>query len=144
MTGNPGRGQGEAVYPRPAVGVAAYTRVVAVDRHRPSNLERRQSHLASVVAARPGWHLVAGYADVGSGRLDRPGLGRLLADAAAGWFEIVVVDDLDRLCRDPNQRAWIEKRLATAGVRVLPLAASPRRRGAAVLTSLVISDYLNS
>jgi DNA invertase Pin-like site-specific DNA recombinase len=118
--------------------------VVAVDRHRPSNLERRQSHLASVVAARPGWHLVAGYADVGSGRLDRPGLGRLLADAAAGWFEIVVVDDLDRLCRDPNQRAWIEKRLATAGVRVLPLAASPRRRGAAVLTSLVISDYLNS
>lgn len=144
MTGNPGRGRGEAGYQRPAVGVAAYTRVVAVDRHRPSNLERRQSHLASVVAARPGWHLVAGYADVGSGRLDRPGLGRLLADAAAGWFEIVVVDDLDRLCRDPRQRAWIEERLATAGVRVLPLAASPRRRGAAVLTSLVIRDYLDS
>jgi DNA invertase Pin-like site-specific DNA recombinase len=118
--------------------------VVGVDRHRPSNLERRQSHLASVVAARPGWHLVPGYADVGSGRLDRPGLGRLLADAAAGRFEIVVVDDHDRLCRNPRQRAWIEKRLATAGLRVLPLAASLRRRDAAVLSCLVISDCLNS
>lgn len=122
--------------------VAAYTRVAVVDRHHPSNLERRQAHLCAVIAAQPRWRLVVGYTDIGSDRPARPGLSRLLGDAAAGRFDLVVLDDADRLCRDRNQLALIARRLAVAGVGVCPLAASPRRRGAAALTSLVISDYL--
>lgn len=142
MTPHPAAGCDVPDYPRPAVRVAAYTRVVILDRHRPSNLDRRRSHLVSFVAAHPYWYLVAGYADIGSGRLDRPGLCRLLADASAGWFDVVVVDDLDRLSRDPRKLAWVDRHLAATGVRVVPLAAPSRRRGAAALTSLVISDYL--
>lgn len=142
MTGHLAVGQSTRDYPQPAVRVAAYTRVAVAGRRRPSDLERRQAHLTAFVAAQPGWHLVAGYADVGPARLDRPGLGRLLADATAGWFGLVVVDDLDRLSRDPRQLAWVARQLSGAGVRVLPLASSPRRRGAAALTTLVISDYL--
>ncbi|MHB1613145.1 MAG: recombinase family protein [Actinomycetes bacterium] len=96
------------------------------------------------MAAQPAWHLVAGYPDIGPSRLDRPGLARLPADATAGWFGLLVVDDLDRLPRDPRQLAWIGQQLAAAGGRVLPLAASGRRRGVAALTILVISDYLRS
>lgn len=142
MTRHPGLDRSMSGCPQPAVKVAAYTRVVALDRCRPSNLQRRQAHLAAFAATQPGWQLVAGYADVGSGRADRPGLARLLADAAAGWFDLVVVDHFDRLSREPHQQVSLARRLATAGVRVLPLAASPRRRGAAALTSLVIGDYL--
>lgn len=129
-------------YPQPTVRVAAYTKVAAVDRRRPSNLERRHAHLAGFVAAQPGWCLVASYTDVGSGRADRPGLSRLLGDAAVGWFDLVVLDDLDRFSRDRRLMELIGRQLASAGVGVLPLAASPRRRGAAALMSLVISDYL--
>lgn len=144
MTRHPGLGRSVSNCPQPVVRVAAYTRVVALDRRRPSNLQRRQAHLAAFAATQPGWQLVAGYADVGSGRADRPGLARLLVDATAGWFDLVVVDDFDRLSRDPRQLASLTRQLATAGVRVLPLAASPRRRGAAALTSLVIGDYLRA
>lgn len=142
MTRHPAAGRSTPDCPQPAVRVAAYTRVAVLDRRHPSNLERRQTHLTGFVAAQPGWHLVADYADVGPGRLDRPGLGRLLADATAGWFGLLVVDDLDRLSRDPRQLAWIGRLLSSAGLRVLPLAPSARRRGAAALTTLVISDYL--
>lgn len=144
MTRHPGLNPSTSDYPQPMVRVAAYTRVAVADRHRPSNLQRRQAHLAAFAATQPGWHLVTGYTDVDPGRLDRPGLARLLADATAGWFGLLVVDDLDRLCRDPRQLAWIGQQLSAAGVRVLPLAASPRRRGAAALTGLMISDYLRA
>lgn len=138
MTRNPGLNPSTSEYPQPVVRAAAYTRVAVLDRRRPSNLQRRQAHLAAFVAAQPGWHLVAGYADVGPGRLGRAGLGRLLADAPGGWFGLLVVDDLDRLSRDPRQLAWIGRQLSAAGVRVLPLAALPRRRGAAALTSFLL------
>lgn len=144
MTQQRAAGPATPEHSQPAVRVAAYTRVAVLDRRRPSNLERRQAHLTGFLAAEPGWRLVAGYADVGSARPDRPGLVRLLADATAGWFDLLVVDDLDRLSRDPRQLAWIGQELSAAGVRALPLAPTPRRRGAAALTSLVISDYLCS
>lgn len=143
MTRRPGLNPSTPESPQPVVRVAAYTRVAVLDRRRPSNLQRRQARLAAFVAAQPGWHLVGGYADVGPGRLDRAGLARLLADAPGGWFGLLVVDDLDRLSRDPRQLAWVGRQLSAAGVRVLPLAAVPRWRGAAALTSLVISDYLS-
>ena len=138
MTRHPGLNSSAPGYPQPTVRVAAYTRVAFADRRRPSNLQRRQAHLAAFIAAQPGWHLVAGYADVGPGRLGRAGLARLLSDAPGGWFGLLVVDDLDRLSRDPRQLAWIGRQLSAAGVRVLPLAALPRRRGAAALTSFLL------
>lgn len=93
--------------------------------------------------APPGARLVAGYADVGvAGRKDRPGLCRLLADAATGHFDVVVVDDLDRLDTDPVRLAAVLDRLATAGVAVWPLVAVARRRRAVGWLAVTAAELL--
>jgi len=53
-------------------------------------------------AARRGWQVAKIYTDAGiSGTLDqRPALNQLLADAAAGQFQVVVVHAIDRLYRN--------------------------------------------
>jgi len=55
-----------------------------------------------------------------AGRVDRPGLARLLADAAGGRFDAVVVDDLDRLDTDPRRLEVVLGRLAADDVAVWP------------------------
>lgn len=124
------------------VRAVSYTRLASVDR-RGRNLARRQSFLAEAVSRRPGWALLAGYADVGvAGRMDRPGLARLLADAAAGRFEMVVVDDLDRIDTDPARRQVVLNRLARAGVGVWPLVAVARRRRAVGWLAVAVTELL--
>ena len=55
-------------------------------------------------AARKGWTLVATYADVASGaREDRIDFRRLLADAAKGKLEVVIVQRFDRAARSVKQ-----------------------------------------
>lgn len=124
------------------VRAVSYHRVIVVDGHRPSNLERRVRRLAAFATSQPGWALVGGYADVGDGQLDRPGLSRLVADATAGWFDVVVVDDLDRLARDPRRSAAVVRHLAAVGVRVQPVSGRADRRGAAALVSGMIAGYV--
>src|SRR6266404_5529712 len=73
---------------------------------------------------REGWELVATYSDAassGASRL-RPGYQKLLEDARAGAFDVVVAEALDRLSRDQEDVAALYKRLSFAGIKMVTLA----------------------
>src|ERR1700730_15811475 len=70
------------------------------------------------------WTEVGIYTDhavSGSIRL-RPGYQKLLEDARAGAFDVVVAEALDRLSRDQEDVAALYKHLCFAGVRLITLA----------------------
>ena len=76
-----------------------------------------------------GWSLVNSYTDhalSGASRL-RPGYQKLLQDARAGTFDVVVAEALDRLSRDQEDTAALYKQLAFDGVILL---TSPRATSA--------------
>ena len=52
----------------------------------------------------------------------RPGYQRMLEDARAGRFEVVVAEALDRLSRDQENIAGLFKQLSFAGVRLITLS----------------------
>ncbi len=107
--------------------VVSYTRLPSVDR-RGRALAHRRAWLGGAVAGWPECVLLAGYADVGvAGRADRPGLARLLGDAASSRFDAVVVNDLDRLDTDPRRLDVVLGRLAADDVAVWPLLGAGRR-----------------
>src|ERR687886_2756410 len=71
-----------------------------------------------------GWTYLTAYTDhavSGSIRL-RPGYQKLLQDARAGEFDIVVAEALDRLSRDQEDVAALYKHLAFAGVKLVTVA----------------------
>jgi DNA invertase Pin-like site-specific DNA recombinase len=71
-----------------------------------------------------GWQLTATYTDAatsGASRL-RPGYQKLLEDARAGTFDVVVAEALDRLSRDQEDVAALFKRLSFVGVKLVTLA----------------------
>src|SRR6266478_5132375 len=73
---------------------------------------------------REGWKLGATYSDAassGASRL-RPGYQKLLEDARAGAFDVVVAEALDRLSRDQEDVAGLFKHLSFAGVTMVTLA----------------------
>jgi len=73
---------------------------------------------------REGWQLGSTYSDAassGASRL-RPGYQKLLEDARAGEFDVVVAEALDRLSRDQEDVAGLFKHLSFAGVKLLTLA----------------------
>ena len=75
-------------------------------------------------AARLGWTVVEVYADHGisGASLLRPSYQRLLQDASAGRFEVVLAEALDRLSRDQEHIAGLFKHLVFAGVKLVTLA----------------------
>ena len=75
-------------------------------------------------AEREGWRVVAEYRDeeISGADIRRPGMTGLLAAAAAGSFDIVLAEDLDRIARDLEDVARIHKRLSFASVKLVTLA----------------------
>lgn len=75
--------------------MALYIRVSTVDQNCELQLRELQEY-----AARQDWHVVEVYEDVMSGAQSRrPGLTRLMADAAARRFRCVLAWKLDRFGR---------------------------------------------
>lgn len=71
-----------------------------------------------------GWSVVAHFQDAaisGAAMANRPGLLQALAAAEAGEFEILLVEDEDRLARNLEHLAHIAGRLEDAGVRIATL-----------------------
>jgi site-specific DNA recombinase len=71
-----------------------------------------------------GAEVVEVYGDAalsGADARHRPALQRLMADARAGRFEIVISEALDRISRDQEDTAAIFKRLTFAGVKLITL-----------------------
>lgn len=84
-----------------------------------------QHNLCRERAAREDWHVVASYEDAaisGASMILRPGVQRLLADARAGKFDIVVAEALDRVSRDQADVATLFKHLQFARVPLVTLA----------------------
>jgi DNA invertase Pin-like site-specific DNA recombinase len=81
-----------------------------------------QLALCREFAARQGFRVVEDYYDKarsGASILGRDGLLRLMDDARAGAFEIVVVEALDRLSRDQEDLAGLFKRLSFANIEII-------------------------
>lgn len=108
-----------------------------------ARLDRQVRRLAAQAARRPGWWPVATYADRWPAiRPDRPGLNRLLADAAYGTFDLVAVDGLARLAIDRSQREALRRQLGSCGVAVADLRPSGARRLATVVADLALADLI--
>ena len=80
--------------------VAIYARYSS-DQQRDASIED-QFRLCRERAEREGWTIAAHYKDhaISGASMLRGGIQRLLADALAGKFEIVLAEALDRLSRD--------------------------------------------
>lgn len=83
-----------------------------------------QVRLCRERADKEGWQVVDTFADraISGSSMIRSGLQDLLAGAAAGRFDFVVTEALDRLSRDQADVAAIFKRLTFAGVRIVTLS----------------------
>ena len=85
--------------PAPAtVRVARYRRTSAAEGTQPDGLDAQEQVLTTFIASRPGWVQAGDYVESASGKnvTGRPQLQRLLGDAAAGKFDVVVVARIDR------------------------------------------------
>ena len=93
------------------------------DLQREASIED-QNRICRERAAREGWSVYKCYSDRGisGASLIRPGIQKLLQDAQAGQFEIVVTESLDRLSRDQEDIAHIYKRIRFAGGRIVTLS----------------------
>ena len=80
-----------------------------------------QVMLAQRHAAAKGWEIVAIHSDAaisGGAMANRPGLNTLLMEADHGAFDVVLVEDTDRIARNRAHDAEIYNRLADAGVSI--------------------------
>ena len=93
------------------------------DNQRDASIED-QIRLCREHAEIQDWQVVESYADhaTSGANLLRPGVQRLLADALAGKFAIILAESLDRLSRDQEDTAAIFKRLGFAGVKIVTLS----------------------
>jgi site-specific DNA recombinase len=97
------------------------------DLQNPKSIED-QIRLAREHAARTGMQVIGEYSDAaisGSLFFERPGIQRLMKDAKAGRFDVVLTEALDRISRDQEHTAGLYKRLTHAFVRMVSLT---RRR----------------
>jgi DNA invertase Pin-like site-specific DNA recombinase len=71
-----------------------------------------------------GWQTSKVYSDhaISGATTLRPGYQKMLEDARAGRFEVVVAEALDRLSRDQENIAGLFKQLSFAGVRLITLS----------------------
>lgn len=84
-----------------------------------------QVSLARAYAASRGFKVMAVYEDAaisGASVINRPGLQRLLSDAAASTFDAVITESLDRLSRSQADIAALYERLSFLGVSIETLA----------------------
>src|SRR3546814_8298221 len=84
-----------------------------------------QQRLCEERAERAGWVIADSYADAaisGSSMILRPAVQKLLADAQAGKFDVVVAEALDRVSRDQADVATLYKHLQFARVPLITLA----------------------
>jgi DNA invertase Pin-like site-specific DNA recombinase len=97
--------------------VATYTRISTDEVNQPYSLGAQSERLASYVKSQEDWELVATFTDQISGaKLERPGLGKALAAASAGRFDLLLVYRVDRLSRSVRGLAQVLEDLDTAGV----------------------------
>ncbi len=101
---------------------AGYSRY-STDLQNERSIEDQEALIRRYVAVN-GLQLGTLYSDAalsGASIIGRDGLLQMLDDARAGRFEVLVVEELDRLSRDMEDLAGIHKRLTFAGVEIIPI-----------------------
>jgi len=104
-----------------------------------------QIDLARSRAEREKWTVVGVYEDAaisGAATINRPGLLRLLADAASQAFDAILTESLDRLSRDLEDIAGIHKRLVFLGIKIVTLADGEVGKIHVGIKGLIASLYL--
>ncbi len=83
-----------------------------------------QNRLCDQRAEREGWKVYNHYTDHGisGASMMRPGIQMLMQDAAAGRFDVIISEALDRLSRDQEDIAGIYKRIQFADVKIITLS----------------------
>ena len=106
----------------PTVRTALYARVSS-DLQSAASIDD-QLRICAEWAAKQGWLVVGSYADQGisGASLIRPGIQKLLQDAAAGKMDVIVTEALDRMSRDQEDIAHVYKRLRFLGARIVTLS----------------------
>ncbi|MBO9462445.1 recombinase family protein [Labrenzia sp. R5_0] len=102
--------------------IAIYARY-STDLQSQASIED-QIRLCSERARADGGQIVQSYTDhaLSGASLMRPGIQILMQDAAAGKFDHVYAEALDRLSRDQEDVAAVFKRLTFAGIKIITLA----------------------
>ena len=93
------------------------------DMQRDASIED-QIRLCQERAKRDGYRVDQTYTDhaVSGASMMRPGIQMLMQDAAAGKFDVVYAEALDRISRDQEDIAAIFKRLSFAGAKIITLS----------------------
>jgi site-specific DNA recombinase len=109
--------------PRNSVSTVALYARYSSDLQREASIAD-QLRMCEEHVAKQGWPVASRYTDqaISGASLIRPGIQQLLQDAAAGKFDIILAESLDRLSRDQEDMAHIYKRMCFAGVRIVTLS----------------------
>jgi DNA invertase Pin-like site-specific DNA recombinase len=119
--------------------VAIYTRD-APGRAGRARLDRQFAGLATQITRQSDWQHVETYADQSLG-YDRPGLGRMLADAPSR-IDLLVIDGYGRLSANRYEQGALVAQLGAAGVRVVVLQPSAGRRFAKAVANFALADLI--
>ena len=96
----------------------------STDNQRESSIAD-QFRLGHERCVREGWPAPGEYFDEGTSGsiplIDRPGARKLLEDASAGRFDVLLLEGLDRLARDVVEQETIIRRLEHRGIRIIGL-----------------------
>ena len=97
--------------------VATYTRISTDEEHQPNSLEAQATRLGSYIASQEGWELVRQFSDQMTGATtERPDLQRMLTEARAGRFDLLLVYRVDRFSRSVRGLAQLLDELDKAGI----------------------------
>ena len=101
--------------------VCVYARVSSNSAEQESSYYQQVTFLTEYIRNQPDWELTGVYADQGiSGYKDkRPEFQRMLTDARAGKFDLVVVKSLSRFARNTETVLKVTRELKARGIGVL-------------------------
>jgi len=93
------------------------------DKQREASIED-QGRNAERYAEREGWNITTRYADraISGSVKDRPDYQRMLKDAEAHAFDVLLADDLSRLSRDDVEMKQVVRRFRFWGVRIVGIS----------------------
>ena len=95
----------------------------STDKQRLASIADQQELNRRYIASK-GWTHVGSFDDAAAGgenQLRRPGFLRMIADAEAGRFDVLVCEAPDRLARKPSDLSALHDRLTFAKVEMPPL-----------------------
>jgi site-specific DNA recombinase len=99
------------------VRVATYVRISTDETMQPHSLAAQAQRLDAFVQSQDGWRIVRRFEDKASGAtVERPALQRMLAEAEAGRFELLLVYKVDRLARSTRGLTELLEQLDAAAV----------------------------